>query len=253
MYKYHAEVLQHLHEGLKTDKPSKFKDLKKYIGTNYEHIGLSVPKQRLIFKTGFSFSHMSLKEQLDVWNDIWMNSNHYELMNIALLFAGKHLSQFDATDIWDVLKNWVTKTDNWAHSDGLSSIYAQLLEQQPEMVYAQYTLWNTSHNPWERRQSIVGLLYYSRIRKNIYPYKKLVAMVQPLLKDENYFVQKGIGWTLREMWNVYPTETLAFLKAHITDITATAFTAAIEKLDVTEKQQLKEMRKLKKNISPAQI
>ncbi len=78
-------------------------------------------------------------------------------------------------------------------------------------------------------------------------------MVQPLLKDENYFVQKGIGWTLREMWNVYPTETLAFLKAHITDITATAFTAAIEKLDVTEKQQLKEMRKLKKNISPAQI
>lgn len=241
--------MQQLLMGMKTDKPSKFKDLKKYIGTTHDFIGLSVPQQRTVFKQGFSFDTLSTQQQLEIWDNIWKTSRHYEMMNFAQMFVSKHskdLSAFEPAVIWDTVTDWVRQVDNWAHSDGLSSIYARLLEKEPDTVYSQYNIWNTSLNPWERRQSVVGILYYSTVRKSQLPFDKIQAMIDPLLHDENHFVQKGIGWTLREMGNVYPTETLAFLNKQITSIHPVAFTAAIEKLDTVNKEQLKQLRKTRK-------
>jgi 3-methyladenine DNA glycosylase AlkD len=86
-------------------------------------------------------------------------------------------------------------------------------------------------------------LNYSKLRKVVLPFANLTAMVIPLLKDEDYFVQKGVGWTLREMGNVYPVETLALLTENIVIISPIAFTAAIEKLSPDTKEQLKQLRK----------
>jgi 3-methyladenine DNA glycosylase AlkD len=243
MEQIQEEIMQKLLEAVRTEKPSKFKDLKKYIGTQYNFIGLSTPGHRTIFKGGFSFNELTLDRQLEIWGHLWKNSHNYETMNFALSFISKHLSNFEPPYIWNIIKEWVAQVDNWAHSDGLSSLYAHLLEKEPELVYHQYMLWNISLNPWERRQSIVGLLYYSKQRKSILPFEKLLPMVNALIEDENYFVQKGVGWTLREMGNIYPQETLVYLDQQITLIRPVAFTAAIEKLDADNKERLKNLRK----------
>ena len=81
------------------------------------------------------------------------------------------------------------------------------------------------------------------------PFDKLQNMVNTLISDENYFVQKGVGWTLREMGNVYPVETLAYLNEQITLIRPVAFTAAIEKLDTANKDRLKQLRKANKKAA----
>ncbi|EHQ30284.1 DNA alkylation repair protein [Mucilaginibacter paludis] len=240
------ELLQLLVKAAKTNKPSKFKDLKKYIGTNYDLIGLSVPGQRLLFKKGFSFSRLPVDKQLEIWDQLWTTSRQYEIMNFALMFVSQNERCFEPAFLWDTLKNWVKQVDNWAHSDSLSSVYAHLLEKEPSVVYAQYMLWNKSANPWERRQSVVGTLYYSRIRKSLPSFEKLLAMLSTLLTDENYFVQKGVGWALREMGNVYPAQTLALLQQQIAAIHPVAFTAAIEKLDTAKKDELKQLRKFLK-------
>lgn len=237
------EILSQLQLAVQSDEPSKFKDLKKYIGTSLDFIGLSVPQQRLVFKKGFSFSKAPLAEQLSVWDDIWQNSGHYEMMNLAQMFASKNLASFEPDFLWKTVKQWVAQVDNWAHSDGLSSIYARLLESVPDLIYSQYQAWNNSNNPWERRQSVVGIMYYSTVRKSHQPFERTLALLLPLLKDENYFVQKGVGWTLREMGNVYPEETLGFLEENIKFIHAAAFSAAIEKFDQDTKDRLKQLRK----------
>jgi 3-methyladenine DNA glycosylase AlkD len=237
------EIIQRLLEAAQTEKPSKFKDLKKYIGTRYDLTGLSAPTQKALFKSGFSFSRFPAEGQLSIWAYLWKESCHFEIMNLAQMFVSKNLPAFDAPVIWDITKNWVSEVDNWAHSYGLSSIYSRLLEKQPEIVYKQYELWNASGNPWERRQSLVGLCYYSSVKRKTIPFEKLKAMVNPLLNDGDYFVQKGLGWTLREMGNIYPAETLSYLTQHINLIRPVAFTAAIEKLDVIKKDRLKQLRK----------
>lgn len=237
------EILEKLNQAALSAPPSKFKDLKKYIGTETNFIGLSVPVQHALFKQGFSISHMVVDEQLVVWDKLWQTSGHYEVMNFAQMFVSRRLEVFEPAVIWETVKHWVKQVDNWAHSDGLSSIYVRLLEKEPGQVYAQYQTWNRSQSPWERRQSVVGLLYYSSARKGWLPFDQLLALVQPLIRDENYFVQKGVGWTLREMGNLYPAETLALLKAQAAAIPPAAFSAAIEKLDVWVKAELKQLRK----------
>jgi hypothetical protein len=61
--RYHREILQKLQAALASDKPSLFPDLKKYIGTGYDFVGLSTPAQRRIFNAGYSFSALSAQEQ----------------------------------------------------------------------------------------------------------------------------------------------------------------------------------------------
>ena len=70
-------------------------------------------------------------------------------------------------------------------------------------------------------------------------------MITNLLTDKEYYVQKGLGWTLRELHNVYPTDTKQYLKQHIRSVSPIAFTIAIEKLDTASINELKTLRKIK--------
>lgn len=241
--KHHPVIVKKLQVGLASDKKSGFKDLKKYIGTQYDFIGLTTPKQREVFKAAYDFNALSLDQQLEIWNEIWLHSTLFEAMTQALFFVSQHRDAFDTKALFTATKNWVGKIDNWAHSDGLSDIFSYLLEKDAAIVYPQIKIWNKSENPWERRQSIVALLEYSKKRKKVLPVNKLLPLIKPLLEDENYFVQKGIGWTLREIGNVYPKDTWSFLVNYHAKISAVAFSPAIEKLSLKEKEELKQLRK----------
>jgi len=90
---------------------------------------------------------------------------------------------------------------------------------------------------------LVGMLLYSKKRKTLLPAAKLLDMVGPLIADKDYFVQKGLGWALREIGNIYPEETMAFLNKHCTILHSVAFTTAVEKIDAQIKEMLKARRK----------
>ena len=98
-------------------------------------------------------------------------------------------------------------------------------------------------NLWKRRQSVVSLLYFSRTKKVYLPFDKIATLIKHLLSDNEYYVQKGVGWALREMHTVYPTESLQFFKEHINKISAIAFTICMEKMTTEEKEVLKQLRK----------
>jgi len=104
--------------------------------------------------------------------------------------------------------------------------------------------WNKSTNPWDRRQSLVSLLYFSRTKKVVLPYKTIINFIDSLINDPEYYVQKAIGWSIKESYNVYPNETLQYLNENINRVSAIAFTAATEKLKKEDKERLKGVRKL---------
>jgi 3-methyladenine DNA glycosylase AlkD len=116
----------------------------------------------------------------------------------------------------------------------------------PDEVLVQLEKWNKSKNLWDRRQSIVSLLYFSRTKKVVLPYEKIIKFIDKLLDDREYYVQKAVGWALKELYQVYPKETLKYLEKNIKRISATAFSPAIEKLKKKEKDKLKKTRKQKR-------
>ena len=125
-------------------------------------LGLSVPQSRAALKAGYSFLRYAPDRVLEIFDHIWKNGKYFEEMSQPIYhYEKKSLS----VDEFNTISGWIEKCDNWAHSDGLSSIYARALEEMPELVLPVLQAWNRSDNPWKRRQSVVSLLYYARLRK----------------------------------------------------------------------------------------
>ena len=215
-----------------------------YYNSRLPHLArIPVPVQRKLLKTGYSFSSLPHDEQRKIWHYIWNKGAYFEVCSQAIFYF-ESVKPSLTLDDWKLLRQWPKRLDNWAHSDGMSNLFAHLHEEHPQLLYPVFQNWNVSKDSWERRQSIVSLFYYSSMRKHYKtPYTKGIRLVKNLLDDEAYYVQKGVGWTLRELFNVYPEKTSSFLKTHVAAIHPDAWQAATEKLSPSVKKELKQLRK----------
>ena len=244
MNEYVQEVEHALYREAKHVPPGRAAICKHYMGSRFDFLGMTVPAQRQLFAKGYSFTNLPPKKQLPIWSYIWRYSQCYEAMTQAVMFAERFKRDpGHAKDLWPGLKSWVSRVDNWGHADGLCGVYAATLECNHPLVFPQLKQWNRSRHAWLRRMSIVSLLYYSNSRSKILPFKKMIPLVERLLSDEDIYVQKGVGWTLRELGNVYPKDTQQFIRKHILTLSPAAFTSATEKWSLAAKMPLKAARK----------
>ncbi len=222
-----------------------------YIGggqSKLRYIGLKVPHLHQALETGFSFSTKNESDQAEIWHFVWKHSDCYEVMSLSLSWFYQPKRRHLLLKEWRRLKTWSTRIDNWAHSDTLSGIYSRILEDSSEAVYPTLVKWNSSRNPWLRRLSIVSLIYYASHRNQILPLNKIIPLLDSQLDFDHYYVQKGIGWTLREAGHVYPQEIYSFIHKNIGRLNSHAFSSAIEKIDLKHKIKLKELRRQKRTI-----
>lgn len=204
-------------------------------------VGISSIRLKPRLKHGFSFSKLPDNEQWPIWNFIIRNSRLFEAQMAALRFAEDRVITNRKRE-WNYLRGWIDFIDNWAHSDVLSKIYSFLLEREPNLILPQLKKWNRSKNPWKQRASIVSLIYYASPKRKAPPIATVFELVEPLVKNRDKYVAKAVGWTLREAYNLYPSETLLFLKTHVHDIASDSFSYATEKLSRKDKNTLKRLR-----------
>ena len=208
----------------------------------------NVPLHRSVSRHRYSFADLPFGEQLAIWDEIWRSENNFWIRLHAYFFLERHLKkEIELREMWPLIVRWQDQVDDWGLCDALAKIYTKILVVMPHEVYAQLKAWNGDENLWKRRQSVVSLLYYSRTKKQHPSFEDVERLIAPLLTDKEYYVQKGVGWALRELHTVYPKEGLAWLKTHIRQLSAIAFTIAMEKLDATAVTELKALRK--KDIS----
>ncbi|MFI5221648.1 MAG: DNA alkylation repair protein [Bacteroidia bacterium] len=243
MNKYLIEVEEKLRQFAPEEKLYAYADLQSYMGTGYELLGIRSATQKEIFRKGFSFSNLPLNKQLKIWTSVWNESNLFEALSQAGLFILKYQKKIPMEEFWKVTKTWTRKIDNWAHSDTLSSVFANLLLKNG-FVYDQLEKWNSSRNVWERRQSVVTMAIYYR-KSDVIPFQKSIRFVNSLIGDEDYFVEKGIGWMLREMGTKFPKEHSAFLSKNCARLSSSAFATATERIGPGEKEILKTIRRQK--------
>jgi 3-methyladenine DNA glycosylase AlkD len=214
-----------------------------------EHINSirgNVPAHRHASKHPYSFSMGPFEQQLAVWDRVWHYTDDFWIRAHAFFFLERNMNKTGALQqMWPVISDWQDQVNDWPLCDALAKLYTKILVVAPRDVYLRLKKWNKDKNLWKRRQSVVSLLYYSRTKKDYLPFGKMEKLVTPLLMDKEYYVQKGVGWTLRELYTVYPKETFPYLVKHIKSISPIAFTIAIEKMAPAGKIRLKALRKSK--------
>jgi 3-methyladenine DNA glycosylase AlkD len=206
----------------------------------------NVPMHRRESRRGYSFSGLPFSKQLAIWDELWHTENDFWVRLHAFFFLERHLKKdSELLEMWSIIVRWQEQVDDWGLCDALAKIYTKILMVAPNEVYAQLKEWNRDENLWKRRQSVVSLLYYSRTKKKYPAFNDIEQLITPLLSDKEYYVQKGVGWSLRELHTVYPEQTLTWLKTHIKQLSSIAFTIAMEKLNAETVQELKGVRKIK--------
>jgi 3-methyladenine DNA glycosylase AlkD len=217
----------------------------KEVLTHLNSVQGNVPLHRRESRRVYSFSTWPFAEQMAVWDELWRTKNDFWIKLHAFFFLERHLKKdSELQEMWPVIVCWQDQVNDWGLCDALAKIYTKILEVEAITVYEQLKTWNTDQNLWKRRQSVVSLLYYSRTKKLFLTFNEIEQLISPLLDDKEYYVQKGVGWSLRELHTVYPNETLPWLKAHIKLISSIAFTIAMEKMDATTRSELKALRRV---------
>lgn len=205
-------------------------------------LAVRVPAIERVVRKGFSFYARPPDEILAIWNAIWFSSPYFEVLAAAGMYYSLQHAKIDPAT-WPTLSTWSQRCDNWAHADQLAGIYSYLLAQDCPGVYRQLEEWNASDDQWKRRISLVSLIHYSGKNAVFLPPERVLPLVSTCLGDERYYVQKAVGWVLREMGLVYPQEITEYLRAHMAGMPAIAFSRAIERRNQGERADLSAARK----------
>jgi 3-methyladenine DNA glycosylase AlkD len=242
--KYINHIQQSLINNASKLNALQIKSIADYMGTKHKIIGVSTKTQQQLAKEFYGLKKDG-ENLMPLIHDAFTKSDIYEVKNAALLLAEYNFKTIDKRSLYKTLSSWVGYIDNWGHSDTLSKLLTRFLEMNEFEKPFLETLkkWNKHKNPWLRRQSMVALLYYSRTKDQHPPFKTIIALVSTQLEAKEYYVQKGLGWTLRESYNVYPELTYKFVSDNFHKVSPVAFTAAIEKMSEKEKTILKQKRK----------
>lgn len=206
-------------------------------------LNMSMPMLRHQLATLFSTKELSHSPELfENMQKLWFESDIFDAKIIAIYWLDKQKSEFLIKNHKKILL-WASDVDNWAHADGLCSIYARMFDRTQTLLWPTYLKWNRHKNSWLRRCSMVGTFYYSRSRTNHPTFAQAKKLVEPHFTAKEYYVQKAVGWTLREMYNVYPAETIKYIKIKLPLITPIAWVATSEKLPKKTKDILLKKRR----------
>ena len=185
-----------------------------------------------------AFSHKHY--ELEMWSYNWFNSRYVDVMSLSLYaYQYRILNEKES----NVLITWLERVNNWRHSDELSKIFALQVEHNPDRWYPELKIWNISNNSWKRRQSIVAMMEYARLRKKFLSFDDMIVLVDNLIDDKDYYVQKALGWTLRELTVAYPEQSITFIKDHVLQLSSSCYSTAIEKIEKNQLKMIKDKRK----------
>ena len=137
--------------------------------------------------------------------------------------------------------NWLENgIVNWAHTDVLSGKALSCFFTNKILEVESLTGWTESASKWKRRSVPVTLI---DVLKMDIPLERLFNIVEPLMLDTDKFVQKGLGWFLREAWKIYPGEAEGFLLGWKDTCGRIIIQYATEKMDRENKSRFKKTKK----------
>lgn len=207
--------------------------LKNYMSTPYAFTyGIKVPDSREIAK---SYKNLDVYEMYNLFDELWRTGNHEE-MSLAIHILQLYKKKFNR-ETWEFLKKRLEKARTWDHVDGLATDIISEMLVKGIIENREIKELGESRNPWMRRIAIEAT--YRLIKQNKLDLTFLLA--EKLIYDEDKFVQKGVGWMLREAGKRQRIGVRDFIIRHL-DMKPIAFSYATEKM-----KELREMRKKENN------
>lgn len=184
--------------------------MKKYMRDQFLFLGIKTPERKQILKEFFQESFI-LKEpfQQDFVEELWAKEER-EYQYAALVYMERAMKKLDSSNL-SFLEGLIVTKSWWDTVDVLSpKLVGYIASQYPQVIPETIDVWAVSDNIWLRRAAILFQLKYKAKTNEELLYKYIGQNAQ----EKEFFIQKAIGWALREYSKTNPQSVRAFIESH---------------------------------------
>ncbi|PKP40857.1 MAG: DNA alkylation repair protein [Bacteroidetes bacterium HGW-Bacteroidetes-12] len=167
---------------------------KAYMRNQFEFYGLKATERREIQKPFFVKEYLPKKDELDnIMKSLWEKTQRdYQYFGQELAF--KYVKQIKKKDI-ELFEYMATHKSWWDTVDFIAAkLMGDYFKKYPEQRDVSVKKWLLSNNIWLQRSA---LLFQLKYKENI-DTVLLSATINSLLGSKEFFINKAIGWILRE-------------------------------------------------------
>lgn len=196
--KLYEEMIQHKNE-------EQAQKMSKYMLNKFEYIGIKTPERRKIFKNFFKEYKNEEKIDWEFVNKCWENK-YREFQYVAADFLKNKKDKLTIDDIPN-LKQLILKKSWWDTIDNLDMTIGALALKDSN-VNKILLEWSIDENIWLRRIAIDHQL----LRKEKTNTELLEKILKNNLGQAEFFINKAIGWALRDYSKTNPEWVKNFIE-----------------------------------------
>lgn len=196
--KLYEEMIQHKNE-------EQARQMSKYMLNKFEYIGIKTPERRKIFKNFFKEYKNEEKIDWEFVNKCWEN-RYREFQYVAADYLKNMKDKLTRDDI-PKLKQLILKKSWWDTIDNLDMTIGALALKDSN-VNKILLEWSIDENIWLRRIAIDHQL----LRKEKTNTELLEKILKNNLGQVEFFINKAIGWALRDYSKTNPEWVKNFIE-----------------------------------------
>ncbi len=179
---------------------------KAYQKSRWEHWGVPLPGMDAATKQ--TLGDLSQNQALALCRRLWREPV-WDLKIVAARILGQKSIEPDAA-AWGFVTERLIDLDGWAVADNLAGVASRCLIEDPARLDAVET-WIESPHLWTRRAALVFTLPWAKEERDP---ERMLGWAARLAEDREWFIQKAIGWWLRELSKRDPKRVRGFLTDH---------------------------------------
>lgn len=189
--------------------PLKAAPMKKYMRDQFEYLGIKTPQMSALQKEFIATHGLPPLEELDIISrDLWSLPQR-EFQYLALGLIGKFDKEV-ADDFIVTLEYLITHKSWWDTVDTIAGHpVGSLFKRFPAVKKTYIKKWRKSEDFWLRRTTLLFQLSY----KKETDFELLCDLVRENLGSNEFFINKAIGWALRQYAHTNPESVRKFVKA----------------------------------------
>ncbi len=184
--------------------------MSRYMKHRFTYFGVKKPTRALIQKEWFSIipKDFTQENKRELVLELWQKEQR-EFQYVAIDYLVKWKDKELLLEDYEFIEFLLTNQSWWDSVDALASNflgrYLRLIPSQREIVVKS---WRKSENLWLRRSCLIFQLRY----KSQTNFELLKSLILEFKHEKEFFIQKAIGWSLREYAKTNPVSVRNFVE-----------------------------------------